>query len=446
MSEQTSSRRRKWDQADTSSESPAKVLKTDADADRAVDPVKVASLAAAKINALYATKKTTILPANDASKTEHSSELISGSSVSNPIPQAPSTNKLEFTKKIEINDLKNRYMLTRRPTQVEITEETGAEITTRGKYYPDANLATEKEPPLYLFISAANQESLDQAVSKINELIETATVPTPGPPLNHRHDQNNNKTDENDTQYGDRNNNNGSYSNRPPYDRPPRKFHEEDVPVDIADGPHYNLRAKIVGPQGAYVKHISSVTGCRIQLRGKGSGFYEQETGVESEEPLHIHISTPRQEMLPKAVQLAKDLIGTIKEEVEKRNQQNSYNRGYHQPPGNYHYAGYDYQGYGTEGQSTAAVPATASGNNYNYDYSQYDYYGQQQYDPSYYNQYNQYYQHQQPPVPAQTEAPQQSTNPTGSTPSRHSASPSPNSPPSNGPSSYNSVPPPSHY
>ncbi|CAO3589452.1 unnamed protein product [Absidia cylindrospora] len=338
-------------------------------------------------------------------------------------------------------------MLTRGPTQVEITEETGAEITTRGKYYPDANLATEKEPPLYLFISAANQESLDQAVSKVNELIETATVPTPGPPAsNHRHDQNSNKTEGNDTQYGDRNNNNnGSYSNRPPYDRPPRKFHEEDVPVDIADGPHYNLRAKIVGPQGAYVKHISSVTGCRIQLRGKGSGFYEQETGMESEEPLHIHISTPRQEMLPKAVQLAKDLIGTIKEEVEKRNQHNSYNRGYHQSPGNYHYAqqqGYDYQGYGTEGQSATAVPTTASGDNYSYDYTQYDYYGQQQYDPSYYNQYNQYYQHQQPPLPPQTEAPQQSAGPTDSTPSRHSASPSPNSPPS----SYNSVPPPSNY
>lgn len=46
----------------------------------------------------------------------------------------------------------------------------------------------------------------------------------------------------------------------------------------------------------------------------------------------HLLYRTPRQEMLAEAVKLAKDLIQTIKEEVEKRNQQNSYNRGYHYP------------------------------------------------------------------------------------------------------------------
>jgi hypothetical protein len=59
-------------------------------------------------------------------------------------------------------------------------------------------------------------------------------------------------------------------------------------------------------------------------------------------EYLPIHFSrTPRQDQLPKAVQLSKDLIGTIKEEVEKRNQQGAYHRGYsHAPSGssNYHY------------------------------------------------------------------------------------------------------------
>lgn len=167
------------------------------------------------------------------------------------------------------------------------------EITTRGKYYPDVKLATEKEPPLYLFISADDQASLDKAIAKVNELIETSKVPAPAPPR--RYDN----YDSNDTTHSDHasgddkghhHHSNNGYRQMP-YDRPPRKFYEEDVPVNIPDGPHYNLRAKIVGPQGAYVKHISNVTGCRIQLRGKGSGFYEQETGVESEEPLHIHIS-----------------------------------------------------------------------------------------------------------------------------------------------------------
>jgi hypothetical protein len=46
------------------------------------------------------------------------------------------------------------------------------DVTTRGKYYPDKSLATEKDPPLYLHITAASQESLDEAVKKIEEMME----------------------------------------------------------------------------------------------------------------------------------------------------------------------------------------------------------------------------------------------------------------------------------
>ena len=53
-------------------------------------------------------------------------------------------------------------------------------MTTRGKYYPDKSLATEKDPPLYLHITAASQESLDEAVKKIEEMMEQFfnTAPT----------------------------------------------------------------------------------------------------------------------------------------------------------------------------------------------------------------------------------------------------------------------------
>lgn len=59
-------------------------------------------------------------------------------------------------------------------------------------------------------------------------------------------------------------------------------------------------------------------------------------------ERLPIRFSrTPRQDQLPEAVKLSKDLINTIKLEVEKRNQQGAYHRGYSHPPSgspNYHY------------------------------------------------------------------------------------------------------------
>ena len=78
---------------------------------------------------------------------------------------------------------------------------------------------------------------------------------------------------------------------RPEMKRPERKFFEKRLPVEVGGTPHFNLRAKIVGPNGAFVKHIQQETGCRVQLKGKGSGFYEASTGVESDEPLHVHLS-----------------------------------------------------------------------------------------------------------------------------------------------------------
>lgn len=105
----------------------------------------------------------------------------------------------EFVKDIPINDLKNRYMLTRGATQAQIQRETGAgkediqwrtmticilsppkDVTTRGKYYPDKNLATESDPPLYLHVTATTKESLDKAVAQIEDLIKNAQLPTQG--------------------------------------------------------------------------------------------------------------------------------------------------------------------------------------------------------------------------------------------------------------------------
>ncbi|CAO3641179.1 unnamed protein product [Cunninghamella blakesleeana] len=350
------------------------------------------------------------------------------------------SNKSEFSKKIEINDLKNRYMLTRGATQTEIAQQTGAEITTRGKYYPDPNLATEKEPPLYLYITAADQESLDKAIEEVNKLIESASALSSSHlnegirkrPISNQDDDNDDSPNiNNGNNYNNNYNNNMNNNGRPPFERPQRKFYDENIEVDIPEGPTYNLRAKIVGPQGAYVKHITNVTGCRIQVRGRGSGFIEHDTGMEADVPLYIHISTPREEMLPRAVQLAKDLIATIKTDVEKQPQNMGYNRGYH------NYQNYDYQGYSAPTDSTNASSVAPSNENYAaYDYSQYGYYGQQQYDPNYYGQY-----YQQPPPPP----PQPQDQPSSSDPPPPTTS-SPTPPSETGHTGYNSVPPPPQY
>jgi hypothetical protein len=44
-------------------------------------------------------------------------------------------------------------------------------------------------------------------------------------------------------------------------------------------------------PQGTFVKYIQQETGTRVQIKGIGSGFVNQETGLEDPEPMHIHIT-----------------------------------------------------------------------------------------------------------------------------------------------------------
>ncbi len=74
-----------------------------------------------------------------------------------------------FTFDIEINDLRNRYLLTKGSTQAQIGGETGASIVTKGIWLPDKSKATAQDPPLYLHIAASDQEMLDKAVGKVSE-------------------------------------------------------------------------------------------------------------------------------------------------------------------------------------------------------------------------------------------------------------------------------------
>lgn len=39
-----------------------------------------------------------------------------------------------------------------------------------------------------------------------------------------------------------------------------------------------------------FVKYIQAETGTRVQIKGMGSGFIENDTGREAEEPMHVYI------------------------------------------------------------------------------------------------------------------------------------------------------------
>lgn len=219
----------------------------------------------------------------------------------------------------QVNDVKNRYLITKAATQQQLRQETGASLTTKGTWYPDRNLATPDKPPLYIHIEATSQEILDKALARVNEIINSeapqlieergmrgSRVPPPGASP--------------DRQVG-----------RPGIGAGPggggggpperRRWPEEKIPIGIEPLRNFNVRAKVVGPTGMFVKYIQAETGTRVQIKGRGSGFIDNELGRESDEEMHINISGPDEAQLAEAKRLAEDLLDAVRGEWEKARQ-----------------------------------------------------------------------------------------------------------------------------
>ncbi|KAK4703346.1 hypothetical protein P7C70_g2880, partial [Phenoliferia sp. Uapishka_3] len=268
-------RKRKWDEpAEGASKSvktegsgsPAGDVKPSSDAKDALD---AAAEIAARIAAQYAKPVVPDVP------------YVAG---------ARELNDPEFVKDIEINDIRNRYVLTKGPTQQQILADTGASVTTKGVWYPDKSMYTDKDPPLYLHITAESAEKLEAGIKAVEALIAQEL----GPLL----DQN---------RFRDRD---------APRER--RKWPEEKIFIEFEALRNFNIRAKVVGPGGLFVKYIQQETQTRVQIKGLGSGFVETDTGRESEDPMHVHVTGPDQPMVDKATEMAKDLLVVVQEEHAK--------------------------------------------------------------------------------------------------------------------------------
>ncbi|KAG2057550.1 eukaryotic type KH-domain (KH-domain type I) [Suillus hirtellus] len=263
------SSKRKWDQAAPESspfelDTPIKAQKTD-EGKTASEAAAAAAAIAAKIAAQFSAGGGIAGSIQIGQKDPHDGD---------------------FTHDIDINDVRNRYMLTKGSTQTEIHEDTGASVSTKGVWYPDRSKATEKDPPLYLHLSASSKEMLQKAIDKVNELIAVDL----GPLVEDKKDRLREK----------------------------RKWPEEKMPVGLETIRNFNVRAKVVGPQGMFVKYIQQETSTRVQIKGQGSGFVEQETGRESDEPMHIHITGPDENQVARAKVLTEDLLEVVRSEHAK--------------------------------------------------------------------------------------------------------------------------------
>ncbi|KAF2665651.1 hypothetical protein BT63DRAFT_71084 [Microthyrium microscopicum] len=408
------------------------------------DPAAAAAAAAARINAQIQARKADLPPPPPVLAAPKKSTTAQG------VTSEIYCQDGDYIKDIEINDLRNRYTLTKGGTQKMIKDETGADITTRGEYYPDKSMATPSAPPLHLHVTSTSKEGLELAIIKINEMMQQELP---------------NLVDER------------RFRRREPepFERDEfgrRKWPEEKIPIDLEPIPGFNLRAQVVGSGGAYVKHIQGETRCRVQIKGRGSGFKDQATQQEHDEPMYLHVAGPDADMVKRAKELCIDLLENVKTEYEKFKERGPQNRGNFNGDrydgrnsnrqdsyggggggggdrGGYNNGGGYQGGYGgaqspstpAGGDATGAQSPTAAGD-YAAQYAQY-YGANGQADPyaayggyqNYVAMYYQYYQQQAPPPPSEAPPP---PPPGGSAP----PPPPPGAPPGTS-GGYSAVPPP---
>ncbi|KAK4033082.1 putative kh domain-protein [Parachaetomium inaequale] len=264
-----------------------------------VDPAAAAAAAAARINAQLQARKgiqhVDVPPVRSSSVTSNNASPGPGAGTINGEVYISDG---DYIKDIEVNDLRNRYLLTKGSTQKMIKDETGADVTTRGSYYPDKNMATPSNPPLYLHVTSTTKEGLDKAVAKIEEMMKQELPQLVDERRFRRRDQEQAPVE------------------RDEFGR--RKWPEEKIPIALEPVPGFNLRAQVVGHGGAYVKHIQQETGCRVQIKGRGSGYMEASTGRESDEDMFLHCAGPDAAMVQKAKELCEDLLGNVREQYEE--------------------------------------------------------------------------------------------------------------------------------
>ncbi|CZT08748.1 related to branch point bridging protein (MSL5) [Rhynchosporium graminicola] len=280
------------------------------------DPAAAAAAAAAKINAQIQAKKgiqhvdvppiqSTLSPVRNPASPGPSGS-VSGNSAALVNGEMYIADG-DYIRDIEVNDLRNRYTLTKGSTQKMIKEETGADVTTRGNYYPDKSMATAANPPLYLHVTSTSKLGLEQAIVKIEELMQQE--------LPNLVDERRFRRREPDA------------VERDEFGR--RKWPEEKIPIDFEPVPGFNLRAQVVGHGGIYVKHIQQETRCRVQIKGRGSGFMEHGTGQESDEPMYLHVAGPDPAEVIRAKDLCEDLLKNVREQYEEFKNRPQQQRGY---------------------------------------------------------------------------------------------------------------------
>jgi hypothetical protein len=194
-----------------------------------------------------------------------------------------------YKSSVIINDSRHRFALIKPAVQLGIEAQTNTSIMTKGKYIPDPVLVTQSNPQLTLEVSGNAQVDVDAAVAKIKDIMENGIQ--------------------------EASSSKKSFLMSTATSIIGKVFLPFEP--DYARMASFNVRGKIVGPQGSYIKHIMAVSGAEVSIRGRGSGFVELGVIPNPDEGLHLHIQAYSEQEMSLAKQLAEDLLATVKKEYD---------------------------------------------------------------------------------------------------------------------------------
>ena len=320
-------RRRRWGDIDVSASSSA--VEAESSSPAAASSISPALVALAPSLGFLAAAKSTPAPAIDESVAQKAqeamrrvSDLLKGSSTAAASGAAVATTGFELD--IDINDSSRKGQLTKKQFQDDVAQSTGATILIRGRYKPPGDTSTD-ERPLHLHLQAKSQEDLDKAEAMIREVMGP---PAEAPPIGAE-------------QMPPPPNSEGRHvagtfvpglppppsqlSSLPPHDSgagaasaTSNAGHTCRLEVDVEPAMAYQVRGKLLGPKGSYLKHIQEQSGARVQLSGKGSNNHTAE-GKEAEHALSLDLNAQSVEQLEVAKQLAQHLIKSVEDNHRQR-------------------------------------------------------------------------------------------------------------------------------
>ena len=82
--------------------------------------------------------------------------------------------------------------------------------------------------------------------------------------------------------------------------------------IGLENEKEFQVARRIIGSKGCNMKKIVDVSGAKLRLRGRGSGYLEGPSKEESPEPLHLCVSCTTQEGYSAAVRAVSDILEGI--------------------------------------------------------------------------------------------------------------------------------------